>query len=416
MIDGDDLTTLVGKQFVDAGCDRIGIAVSGGGDSVALLHLMARALAPGGVTLEVATVDHGLRPEAGTEVDFAAGICATLGLRHDRLEWIGWDGTGNLQDQARRARYRLLTQWARDRGIAIVALGHTADDQAETLLMRLGRAAGVEGLSGMPVRRERDGITFLRPLLGVTRATLRRYLDDSGLDWIEDPSNRDERFDRVRARAALDALGPLGITVQTLVDVAAHMAAAGAALDFYAARAATALTRIDAGDVVIERRGYLALPDETARQLLVRAVCWIAHAEYPPRRQSVHQAIAAIGAGVPATLGGCMVEPDGAHIRVCREPNAVRDLLAAPDEIWDNRWSLEGPPLAGAQVRALGESGLRMCPDWKETGLVRAALLASPAVWSGDTLVAAPLAGYDNGWTATPTGGKDDFVRFVLSH
>ncbi len=152
---------------------RIGIAVSGGGDSTALLLSLARGFAETGVTLHAATVDHGLRPEAAAEARAAAGQAADLGISHDTLRWQGWDGAGNLQDQARRARYALLSDWARGQGIPTVALGHTSDDRAETVLMRLGRAAGVDGLAAMHRERWVDGIRFLRPMLSLTREDLR---------------------------------------------------------------------------------------------------------------------------------------------------------------------------------------------------------------------------------------------------
>lgn len=138
------------------------------------------------------------------------GLCQGLGVSHDVLVWTGWNGAGNLQDQARRARYGLLTDWAVRRGVSAIALGHTADDQAETLLMRLGRAAGVTGLAGMAARRDQGGIEVLRPMLSITRVRLRAYLSKGGKSWVEDPSNHDERFDRIRARHALDGLVPWG--------------------------------------------------------------------------------------------------------------------------------------------------------------------------------------------------------------
>ena len=179
---------------------KIGVAVSGGSDSLALLFLLHEWAQ---VPIAAATVNHGLREEAQSEVELVAGVCDDLGIPHRALKWQGWDGKGNLQDQARQNRYSLLADWARGERCETVALGHTMDDQAETFLMRLARSSGIDGLSGMDGRIWRNDQRFDRPLLSVRRAELQDYLTQRGVDWVDDPSNEDERFDRVKARKAL---------------------------------------------------------------------------------------------------------------------------------------------------------------------------------------------------------------------
>ncbi len=209
---------------------RLGVAVSGGGDSAALLLMLNDIAQNEQVKLFAATVDHCLRPDSAVEAQEVSELAACLGITHQTLKWTGWAGQGNLQDQARQARYRLLTEWATHNAISAIALGHTADDQAETFLMRLGRAAGVTGLSGMPVERILDGVTMLRPMLGITRQALRGYLSSEGVGWIEDPSNQDLRFDRIKARQALSDLKGLGISASSLTRVAENLAQAREAL------------------------------------------------------------------------------------------------------------------------------------------------------------------------------------------
>ncbi|WP_240482098.1 tRNA lysidine(34) synthetase TilS [Ruegeria marisrubri] len=395
---------------------RLGVAVSGGGDSVALLDLLAGIAATEGVSLFVATVDHGLRPDSADEAAGVADLARRLNLPHETLRWEGWDGSGNLQDQARRARYRLLTEWAERNGVEAIALGHTADDQAETVLMRLARAAGVNGLAGMPAQRIENGILLLRPLLGITRARLREHLRERDLSWVEDPSNQDLRYDRIKARDALAHLEPLGITTNTLVRVAQNMAQARDALDRYTQETARTLVRIDAGDVLLDRNGFLALPDEISRRLLVGIVGWIGGAGYPPRSSAVQQAVKAVQDNAPAVLGGCLLLPSGGVVRFCREYNAVRDVTAMPGEAWDRRWVVKGPEIQGLSVRALGEEGLRQLPDWRVTGRPRAALAGTPAVWKGDELLAAPVAGFAAEWSADLVAGSEEFFTSLLSH
>jgi tRNA(Ile)-lysidine synthase len=179
---------------------RIGLAVSGGPDSVALL-LLADAAFPGMV--EAATVDHGLRPESADEAMLVARHCADLGVPHAVLPVQV--AAGNLQDRARAARYAALGEWLEERGLEALLTAHQLDDQAETLLMRLNRGSGVRGLASI---RGRTGIPghpapLLRPLLGWRRAELAAVVERAGLEAAVDPSNDDERFDRVRIRQEL---------------------------------------------------------------------------------------------------------------------------------------------------------------------------------------------------------------------
>ncbi|MGG7645640.1 tRNA lysidine(34) synthetase TilS [Rhodovulum sp. YNF3179] len=396
---------------------RLGVAVSGGGDSVALMALLADWAGPRGVALSAVTVDHGLRPEAAEEAALAARSAARLGLPHETLRWQGWDGQGNLQDAARRARRALIADWAGTQGLGAVALGHTLDDQAETVLLRLARGSGVDGLSGMARHRRAAGIVWLRPLLGVRRAALRALLRDRDLPWAEDPSNADPRFDRVKARRALEALAPLGLDAEGLAETAGHMATARAALEAETQDAARAIARVTvAGAVCIDRAGLVALPEEIRLRLVSHALIWVASAGYRPRRRALERALSDAVAGQAGTLHGCELRPEAGDLCIRREPAAVRDMTARPGEIWDGRWRVTGPGAPDLRVAALGIAGLADCPGWRETGLSRGALAATPAVWRDARLVAAPLAGRAEGWQARLEPGADSFFETILSH
>lgn len=396
--------------------DILGIAVSGGSDSLGLLHLAGQWSKRRGVRIKAVTVDHGLRPESAAEARSVAGICQLLGVDHATLKWQGWDRSGNLQDQARRARYRLMADWALAEGIGVIALGHTADDQAETFLMRLAREAGVDGLSGMATRRQAHGVVWLRPLLQVRRQQLRDYLTSKGVCWTDDPSNEDTRYDRVRARHALAALAPLGIDVAGLSAVAANLRGARDALEHQTRIAAESVALVEAGDIIFDGSGFLSQPAEIGRRLLVHAIKWVSSAEYGPRGSTLLQAHRELLDGSESTLHGCRLLRTKAGFRVTREWQAVKDQTSMPDAVWDRRWRLSGPENNGLAVRALGETGLAFCPDWRDTGRPRASLLASPAVWRGDALIAAPVAGKSNGWTATLVHPPNHFARSIISH
>lgn len=375
------------------------------------MHLALEA----GCTVAVATVDHGLRPEAAAEAAAVGAACASIGVPHDILHWR-WDGQGNLQDAARRGRIAALATWARARGLRTVALGHTQDDIAETFLMRLARDAGVDGLAAMAARREVEGITFLRPLLGLSRADLRGWLLQRGVAWAEDPSNDDPRFDRVRARRALAALAEVGVDGAAIAALAAKMADVRAALEAATADAAARFVRIDGGDVIVDAPGLAALPAEIRRRLLLAAVMWIASAEYGPRGAEMERFVAAALEGRPATLAGCRTSHARGRLRITREVRAVAGLVGPVGAPWDGRWRVYGPESNGLTLRALGEAGLAACPDWRAAPYPRATLLASPAVWSAEGLVAAPLAGFGAGWVAQCQPPKGPLAAAPLSH
>jgi tRNA(Ile)-lysidine synthase len=400
---GERLIGLI-RAAVPAG-QVIGVALSGGGDSVALLHLCRAA----GLSVEAVTVDHRLRPESAAEAASVGAACAALGLRHEVLVWDHGAVGGNLMDQARRARMALIGAWARSRGIGIVLLGHTRDDQAETVLMGLARAAGIDGLAGMRQDWQEGGLRFLRPLLEAGRAELRDWLRAQGVGWIDDPTNEDDRFSRVRARRALLALRPLGITAEGLAAVAGHLAEAQAALQVQVAEAAARVLREVAGALVLDRAEFALLPGEVRRRLVVAAVRWLSGGGYGPRADAVARLEAALAEGRDATLSGCRLRGGV----LMREVKAVAATVSAPGALWDGRWALQGPVLPGAEVRALGMAGLRACPGWRATGLAREVLAVTPSVWLRETLVSAPLAGLANGWQARIDA---PFHLFGLSH
>jgi tRNA(Ile)-lysidine synthase len=195
---------------------KLGLAVSGGPDSLAML-LLAEAAIPG--RFEVATVDHGLRPEAADECAMVAEVCADRGVPCEVLKVAV--GEGNVQSNARHRRYWELLHWAARRELSAVATAHQADDQTETLLMRLNRGSGVKGLAGVREKQSFlwSSIPVIRPLLRLRRHELAEVVEAARLEPARDPSNDDERYDRVRIRKALeqnDWLDPIAITQSAL--------------------------------------------------------------------------------------------------------------------------------------------------------------------------------------------------------
>lgn len=288
------------------GISRLGIAVSGGPDSLALLLLAVKAL-PGRVA--AATVDHRLRPGSGSEAAAVAQICAEGAIPHTILPVRL--APGNLQNEARVARYAALTAWARGQGLTSVVTAHHADDQAETLLMRLNRASGLSGLAGVRPRVVLEGgLTLVRPLLGWRKAELREVCDAAGVRAADDCSNSDERFDRVAIRQMLSAT-PL-LDALAIARSAAHLAEAQEALDFW-------LEERWAADVSLVSNGLLYRPHGPRYlrlKLLERA---IASFGGHPRGAAVATLLDRLEAGKGGNVAGVQVATENAHWVLRRE-------------------------------------------------------------------------------------------------
>ncbi len=385
---GAGLERLLGSPLPN----RIGLAVSGGSDSTALLTLTSDWARDHGITLHVATVDHGLRPEAGAEAAEVAALSAGLAATHDTLNWRDWQGQGNLQDAARRARYRLLGDWAEGLGLDTVLLGHTRDDNVECLIMGLSRGAGLDGLSGMRPVFHREDCRFVRPMLDLSRQELREHLRASGVGWCDDPSNQNPRFARVRVREALAVLDGLGLTQDALAHSIANLRSTRAGLNAVLRDFCQRHVTQQAGDLIIAPDAFANLPDEVARRFLNAALRWVSGSDYPPRSEKVvHLMADADARRAGMTLHGCLIRTGAAGMRISREPEAVVGAQVPAGAVWDGRWRIVGPVRTGMTIRCLGTLGLADRPDWRASKLPRSTCLSSPAVWDGSGLVAAPM-------------------------
>ena len=296
-------------RLAGAGHGPVALAVSGGVDSLALLKLGAEAFAG---HVHVLSVDHGLRPEAAAECAMVAQLAAGLGVPHHTLA-LGLAPGGNVQARARTARYAAMADWCRSHGVPLLLTAHHADDQAETLLMRLARGSGLAGLSGIRPAVALEGVTLLRPLLGCRRAALAAIVDAAGWTPVDDPSNQDPAYDRTQARALLARTGWL--SADRLARAASNLGAAEEALAWAAARAFDTRTAWDGGALLVEADG---LPEELRRRLLADALkAFGAEADGP----ALLRLLARLSAGQAGTLGP-----------------ARADVLA------DGRWRLRAAP------------------------------------------------------------------------
>lgn len=285
---------------------RIALAVSGGADSMAMLLLAAAAL-PGRVA--AVTVDHGLRAEGADEAALVAALCQQLGVPHVTLAPLAPIVGSSLQKQARAARYAAIEAWMAHHGIGMLLTAHHADDQAETLLMRLNRASGTTGLSGIRPIRHSDHALVLRPLLRWRRRELRDVAAAAGIGWVEDPSNADPRHDRTRYRDLL--AGQSLLSAGALAAATAHIAETDAALEQW----------IDqlAGERWSAAKGRLdvaGLPREARRRLVRRAILHVraAHGVTAPHfsaASNVEALLDSLNTGRAATQAGILASPRG---------------------------------------------------------------------------------------------------------
>jgi tRNA(Ile)-lysidine synthase len=279
---------------------RLGIAVSGGPDSLALL-LLGAAARPG--LVEAATVDHSLRPESRAEAENVAALCERLGVPHSILtvEWKQKPETA-IQERARKARYALLGAWAREKGLGALLTGHHADDQAETLIMRLLRGAGVKGLAGMRRISRAPGtkLALVRPLLDWRHAELEKLCADAGALPVEDPSNADGQFERVRIRQAL--AGAKWFDPRAVALSATNLAQADMALHWATTQEWKRAVSNGGGQLVYHPTDA---PREIRRRIVRRAILSLAtEGQGDIRGPALEKVLGALVSGRKATLRG----------------------------------------------------------------------------------------------------------------
>ncbi|MBA1155867.1 tRNA lysidine(34) synthetase TilS [Microvirga mediterraneensis] len=328
----DDALSDDGLEPLFASLDQasgIVAAVSGGPDSTALMHLLARWHAAGSrPPVHVATIDHGLRPDAAGEAAFVAREAGALGLPHRILAWTGNKPRTGIQEAAREARYRLLADHAHAAGASHLVTAHTLDDQAETIMMRLARGSGLSGLAGMRRETKRHGIFHARPLLGWPKARLLDLCRSQGWRFVEDPSNANAVYARVRWRRLMPLLAAEGLDAERLSRFAERAARADEALGLKAREALEGAGVSEEGGRVSFEGGILASePLEIAlrvlEQALRRAGLGLETSRLNRLESCAERLRTAIGAGetLSLTIAGALVRLDrSGRVSIAPEP------------------------------------------------------------------------------------------------
>ncbi|MAF47500.1 MAG: tRNA lysidine(34) synthetase TilS [Rhodospirillaceae bacterium] len=306
----------------------VAVAVSGGGDSMALALLADAWRRRHGGMLDAVTVDHGLRPGSAAEAAQVGAWLGAAGIRHRVLTWDGEKPASGIQAAAREARYGLMTEWARRTGVAHILVAHNLEDQAETFLMRLARGAGMHGLAGMAPVIRRGGVIIHRPLLGVSRARLRQTLMARGQKWIEDPSNDNPAFTRTRSRRMVAGLAGRGIEPARLALLAGQFSSIRNSLDGLAQElTAAGVTWRQAGYAELRGQVFLGAPGAVAVHALRQVLGMVGGRAYPPNTDRLERCLermSAVADQRPFTLAGCRIikrvgKYEGGEILICRE-------------------------------------------------------------------------------------------------
>ncbi len=377
----------------------LAVAVSGGADSLALVLLADRwATLQGGKAIAL-TIDHGLRAESAAEAFRLGEWLASRRIAHVILPWLGPRPENGVQAAAREARYRLLTEWCSINHVLHLLLAHHQDDQAETLLLRLARGSGVDGLSAMAGCKPQSHLQILRPFLRVPKKALRHYLRQEKQDWIEDPSNQSEQFDRVQWRKVL--AGERISTVRLAVT-SQQLGRARKALEQATAALAVDAVMLDvAGFAWLDPRVLAQASEEIALRLLSALVRTIGGSEFPPRLQGLERIYAALRQDNMRrrTFGGCVFAPhrDG-NILVHREVallSGPQTLAPGGSLLWDGRFFVRSSVDFSCTVSALPNPQNKQWRAFAEKRHIPRIILPTlPAIMDNRGILAVPHIGY----------------------
>lgn len=385
---------------------QVALAVSGGSDSMALMTLACEwaRRATDAPSLIVLTVDHRMRPDSRQEAEWVGAQAKAAGLAHHILNWENAPAHPS-QDKARAARYDLLSGFARAHDIQAIVTAHTRDDVAETFLMRLARGSGVDGLSAMARRTTWGSIALLRPLLDLGRAQLRTQLTARGATWIEDPSNADERFERVRVRSALGVLSDIGIPPARIAESAKRLRRTRRAIEEIVRKFITTEVEVSpAGYARLSLSTLLARPDEVVLHIVKQLIGWVGGQARPVRLRKLEILAGQLrrGSHVTTTVGGCLiaVRTDHNALTICREPGRLRaaPVTLGPGQtaVWDQRFCMKARPDAidTVRVNALGAPNVAALPEQLRKLHPLPALACLPALYANDMLIGVPVPGF----------------------
>jgi len=341
---------------------KIAVAVSGGNDSLALLLLVHawQIQVFGELEIHVYTLDHGLRPEAEKETRFVISVAEQLGFKATIVHWDGDKPKSGIQAAARAARYRLIGEAMKRDGAGILLSGHHKRDQAETVLMRLAHCSGLKGLGGMRAFSRVEETRVFRPLLGVEPEFLEQVVAKSGLSAVNDPTNDDESFERVRWRKQLPSLGKLGLDGAALSLFSQRAQRADLALEVFARSQFDRLVSRDMfGALYVDLAVLNALPEEIVLRLVGEMVAHLAGDGGKLAQLEALQKDLRGGGFETITLNGCVLKVQKGLLLAFRERGRIDDraIKLAPGNtiVWDQRFEIHNSGSQGLSIQAGGD-------------------------------------------------------------
>src|SRR3989338_5949539 len=289
---------------------RIAVAVSGGGDSMALAILLSDWVKENGIKLHAITVDHDLRPESAMEAKTVAKILKPLGITHKILKWEGTKPKTKIQEAARDARYRLMSDYCLQKKIPYLCVAHHGQDQMETILFRMAKGTGLDGMAGMrPVNILDNGLTLLRPFLPISHQDLLETLKSRKIDWIEDPSNANDRYARVRIRNTIDTLENEGLTPERISSLSNRITNSIDLINYLIEKEYKLLIlHKDTERIDINYTSLLSLPIEGKTRILKMLISeFQPQKKYAARLEDIERLAHKMGQDFKGgTLGGCL--------------------------------------------------------------------------------------------------------------
>ncbi len=340
---------------------------------MALTLLLGEYAKESGAQITAITVDHGLRDESAFEAKQVGLWLKKYGINHHTLIWEGRKKSSNIQAMARNARYGMMADFCAMHDIKLLAVAHTIEDQAETVLMRLMRGSGVDGLSGISDSSDVFGIKIIRPLLGATRSELREYLQNKTQPWVEDPSNENIKYKRVELRKFIKSSNEAELLTKRLFDTGTHMARAKDYIEQQICKNLVGIfTFNEAGFYVININRFKALHHEERLRSLAAALQHAGGQKYRPRFENLsqlHDNIISDNIGSGCTLCGCKIEQGKKKneeniLYIYREAALIAKNIAVKANaqiIWDNRFVCK-------LVSLIPAINFNSCPPFEEGG------------------------------------------------
>lgn len=417
------------------GDDKIAVAVSGGSDSMALALLLGDLANESGIDFITITVDHNLRSESAGEAIQVGKWLGKYGIKHHILKWDGEKTPSNIQAKARKARHRLMADFCSSMGIKTLCVGHTSDDQAETLLIRLMRGSGVDGLAAIAPSSRVFGIRVIRPILNFTKQDLRQYLTLKKQEWVEDPSNENNKFTRVSVRKLINASDNPTLLNKRLAVTASHMARAKNYIEEKVRQSLVGIfTFNNLGFYTIDINKFKELHEEERLRSLAACLQHTGGKEYKTRFNELVALDKRIIDENPrngCTLWGCSIAPSHKKgeenlLFIYREPalasQAIKIKINSHNSTeWDGRFNctIKDTDIEGLRIGALTKDGynglsktgfeINLMPKFNECILPSCSRKASagvdffvpkkiiyslPALWSLEKLLAVPHISY----------------------